>query len=1162
MQSGRKGSKQKANAAPVAVTPVEKKARSRRPLWIGIAVLALLAAGFGAYQYLWANSDAPPKFKNEVEKTRFAETPLLQLLKPEETGIDFQNLITESEENNITKNINKYNGGGVAVADINNDRLQDLYFICSNGKNKMYLNEGGFKFKDITETSGLASEDGFETGVTAVDINNDGFLDLYVCRAGPTASEDRRNKLFINNGNLTFSEQSKAYGIDDISASNSANFFDYDLDGDLDLYLLNYPLELVYAHKIDVHPGPNGAPTPNTEPKKPYDSDRFYRNDGGKFTDASKEAGIWNFAFGLSVSVSDFNRDGYPDVYVGNDFIQPDFLYINNQDGTFTNQLSKYFKHVSQHTMGTDLSDFDNDGLIDLMAMDMYPNNNLRLKTLQTTNTQSKYLSMAKNGYFEPVVRNVCQRNNGNGTFSDIACLSGVYRTDWSWSALFSDLDNDGWKDLYFTNGYRREITNVDFINFFTADVGKMNTQQYKEKYGGIEGVLNSIPTMKLCDFVYKNTGDWQFEDKGGDWMTLPGTWSCGAAWADLDNDGDLDMVVSNLEDPAFVYKNLSRDQNKGNYVQFKFSGAPGNAFGVGASVLLKTGNTQQYQELNPTKGIFSSVEHLIHFGLGNTTQIDQVQIRWPDGKTQLLNNVPANQRIVVKYQDAGVKVATLVPFATEKGLVQDQTPASGVNFVHTENDYNDFEQFPLNPWMESELGPLVAKGDVNNDGLDDFFIGNAFQSPANLYIQTPDGRFKPSSDNIWAVEKVFEDQGAVFFDFDRDGDQDLFVVSGGVEALVATRTQAWQNRLYLNVDGKGTFARVNPTLIPEIREACMRVMAHDYDGDGDQDIFVGGRAVADKWPLTPQSYILRNDNNRMVDVTDEVGGDFAKCGMITDFSCQDLDGDGKEEMVVVGEWMPISIFKLLGSKYVDVTAKFGLENSNGIWYRLSVADLDQDGDLDLVTGNLGLNTRYTASEKAPLSCYAKDFDKNGTLDPIMTFFEDGKEYPMVQKDVITKQMPILKKRFLYASKYGLAEIDDVWPKKDLDAALNLKAYSLETCWWENKGGKFIRHTLPRSVQAAPIQGILVHDFNQDGKLDLMLAGNKNGFEVETGPCDAGTGALLLGDGTGAFTRLDNTQSGFWGRGSVRDLSLLRAPSGKIKIVVANNNAAAQLYGN
>ena len=1137
-----------------------------------LLLLLLLAVGAFAAWKFWpkkATGYLPDEF-HYAEPTLTAKNPVLQLLKPEDTGIDFQNLIQESAENNITTNINIYNGGGVAIADINNDLLPDIYFVCTNGKNKLYLNEGNMKFRDIAESAGLASEDGFETAVTAADVNGDGFLDFYVCRGGPKEEELRRNKLFINNGNLTFTERSKEYGLDDISASSGATFFDGDGDGDLDCYVLNFLTDITYASKIDVIYEGDGKPVPNLIPKKEHDTDRYYRNDGppavlaggkGGFTDVSKESGIWNFAFGLSVSVSDFNRDGHQDVYVGNDFFQPDLLYINDGKGKFTNRLADYFRHTSQSTMGTDLSDFDNDGFVDLVAMDMLPVKNKRHKLLQTTNTLGRYLSMVQNNYFEPVTHNVLQHNNGNGTFSEIACMAGVFKTDWSWSPLMVDLDNDSRRDLYISNGYRREVGHRDYFEFLLPDIKNKANQMGMDDYSRIRMILDAIPTYKPRDFIFQNKGDLEFVDKSGDWASMESTWSCGAAWSDLDADGDLDLIISNLEDPAFIYKNLSREENKGNYIQAKLQGSPQNPFAVGASVLIEYGNGEkQFQEISPNRGIFSSSEHLVHFGLGPLAQVEKLSVRWPDGKTQTMTNVPSNQRLQLDWKNASGNIPTLVPSVNGPTLMAEKTAALGVNFAHKENKYIDFENFPLVPWYESDLGPLTAKGDVNGDGLDDFFVGNGFINPAALYVQTPDGKFKPSNQPLWETEKQYEDHGAVFFDFDMDGDQDLYVVSGGAEAKKEALAYAWQNRLYINIDGKGTFGRANPANLPDIRTVGLRVTAYDYDNDGDQDLFIGGRVTPERWPITPPSYVLRNDRNRLTDVTASVGGDFSKCGMVTDLSWADLDKDGQSELIVVGEFMPVSIFKLTGGVLKNVTAQFGLDKTNGLWHSLEVADLDKDGDLDLVTGNFGLNTRFTASAEGPLGCYAKDFDNNGTLDPIMTMYEGKTNYPMAQKENIVKQIPSLKKRYLYAKDWANASIEDVWPKKDLDEALHLVAYDLETCWWENQGGKFVRHSLPRQVQASVIQGIVAEDLNGDGQVDLLLAGNKYHMEIEGGRCDAGNGVFLAGDGKGNFKWVNNLQSGFWAMREARDLAMLRGAGGKRFFVVPNNGSALQIF--
>lgn len=1135
-------------------TPKDKRPSAPRKFWLwGIGLLVLALGGYAIWGKSGKGKSIELKEKSKSDPTLTAKSPRLQLLSPEETGIDFQNLVYEDAKHNVILNINQYNGGGVAVADINNDKLPDLYFVCTNGKNRLYLNQGNFKFKDITDTAGVAGGEGDETSVTAVDANADGWLDLFVCQAGQDESL-RATKLYINNHDLSFTDQAEAFGLKDKSPSSGSNFFDYDNDGDLDCFLINHPTDLGHTSRLQVKYGPDGKTLePELSARDKYDADHFYKNEGGKFVQISKAANVQLIGFGLSVSVTDINTDGWPDVYVCNDYIHPDNLYINNRKGGFTEQIKDYVRHSSITAMGGDMSDFDNDGYVDLFTTDMFPINNYRQKLLNNTNSLSRYNTIVKYGYLKPVSRNVLQRNNGNGTFSDIACMSGVYKSDWSWSCLLSDLDNDGLKDLYIANGYRREVTNRDYIDFLLPEVDKL----LAKKTVDVMSYIDRLAEYKVRNLVYQNKGNWQFEDKGGDWMTMPGSWSSGAAYGDFDADGDLDLVVNNMEEPAFIYKNLTREQNSGNYLQAKLQGSPANPFAVGASVLIEYQGLKQYQELNPNHGIFSSVEHLIHFGLGQVPVVDKLSIRWPDGKTQTLTNVSVNQRLELKWTDASGYVMHLMPITPKPPALFSEKNASslGLSFAHKENVFNDFETWLLNPWSLSDLGPITAQADVNGDGLEDFYVGNGFDSPGSLYLQSAKGTFRSSSVATFERDKGFEDHGGVFFDADGDQDLDLLVLAGGVESVSDT---AWQCRLYHN-DGKGNFSSTK-NLLPTYKDIALRAAAHDYDGDGDMDLFLGGRVSPKKWPLIPRSVVFQNNGGKFTDVSAQVGGAFERCGMVTDLAWHDLNGDSQKELIVVGEWMEISVFQVKNNRLEAVTDQFGLGKTNGLWNRLLVEDLDKDGDLDLITGNLGLNTRFTASPEAPFYCFAKDFDQNGTVDPIVAFSENGKIFPLMQKEVLVRQMPVLKKRFLYSRDYAKATISDLWPQKELDAGLKLQCTQMETCWWENQGGKFVRHALPYQAQISPTQGIICSDFNKDGNLDLLMAGNKYGFEVETNPCDSGNGVLLLGDGKGNFNWMDNLFSGFWAIHEARDLAMLKGAGNKKIILVANNHGGLQAF--
>jgi hypothetical protein len=1074
-----------------------------------------------------------------------------ELLDPAQTGLNFSNSFDETGEHNYFKFNYAYIGGAVGVGDFNNDGLPDLYMVATMGENKLYLNKGGFKFEDVTANAGVGAAQGIKLGVSIVDINNDGWLDIYQCRTGATP-EERGNLLFVNNHDGTFTESSKQYGLDIRWPSTQAYFFDYDLDGDLDMYLLNQRTD--FEHALNVVAKKEGDKIVHVvQPQNEYDSDRLFKNNGnGTFSDVSKSAGISDQGFGLSAVITDFNRDGYPDIYVANDYVEPDMLYINNHNGTFTDHIYDYMRHTSFFSMGTDMTDINNDGFLDLISLDMNGATNFRQKVLSTMMTPERYQMLVNYGYGHEFGRNMLQLNNGNGTFSEIANMAGMANTDWSWTPLPYDFDNDGYKDLFITKGQRIEVTNQDYINFTLDSLMKTTGG----KLDDIGGYLKKIPSVFLRNYMFRNKGDLTFEDVSDAWGFETPVMSNGAVQVDLDNDGDLDLVVNNSFSPAFVYKNKTVELGEGHYLQIQLEGSPKNINGIGATVLAVAGDQKYLSEAQPCRGFLSTNSNIIHIGLGKATQVDQLTIQWPDNKVQTLEHVPANQRIHLKYQDAkpGPSIfKSLAPVAAP--MFADITKTSGIKFLHRENEYYDFNRERLIPHKYSNIGPGLAKGDVNGDGLEDFYIGGAFLQTGALYIQDKQGKFAEIT-KPFSADTSHEDTAAIFFDADGDKDLDLFVVSGGNE--VPVNSPMYQDRLYIN-DGKGNF-QYDPARIPVEGASGSCVAAYDYDKDGDLDLFVGGGIVPGQFPTAPFSYIFQNNGSGVfTDVTQSVAPEFRQIGLVTSVLFADLDKDGQDEMLVTGEWMPIEVFKYKGGKFVRATKDFGLDQSNGWWNCLIQADFDGDGDLDLVAGNLGLNTRYRASAAGPLRLYAKDFDNNGSIDPIMAWYENGLYYPVPFRDPLIKQIPSLKKKFVRYTPYAKATIEDVYPKDVLATAQLLQASELRTCYFENVNGKFVARPLPFEAQIAPVKCILAKDVDGNGTTDLILTGNDYGPEVETGRYDAGNGLILLNNGKGIFTPVSPAASGFYTSKDARKMVEIKLANGKTAILVANNSDAPQL---
>lgn len=1068
-------------------------------------------------------------------------------LDPKATHIDFVNVNVENEQINILTYEYLYNGSGVAIGDVNNDGLPDVYFTSNNLENKLFLNKGNLTFEDITAKAGAGCKAGWKTGCNMVDINGDGWLDIYVCRSADGNPDRRRNSLLINNHDLTFTDRAKEMGLDDESYTSQTAFLDFDRDGDLDMFALNHSL-IEVSKQMSASPVSRLLRTPSLV-------NRFFRNDGGHFTDISEEAGILGNSsnYGLGIGVTDFNGDGWPDIYVSNDYVEKDQVYINNQNGTFSERGGDFFDHYSHFSMGLDIADVNSDGLPDVFTSDMLPEDNERQKLLYGPNQYDKLQIMVQGGFGYQFMRNMLHLNNGDGTFSEIGQLAGVSNTDWTWAPLLADFDNDGFNDLFASNGYKRDFTDNDFLKF-RSDVESKSMGPGNTPKPGFVDMIKKMPQKKIPNYCFRNRGDLTFENMSAAWGFAEPMLTNGAAYVDLDNDGDLDLVLNNLDAPAAVYRN-NADQMaaKNHFVKVKLEGNAGNTAGLGAKVWVWAGGKTLYREQSPVRGYQSSVDPTLHFGLGETTTIDSIKIVWLGGKTTVQQQVPANQVITLHEKDA---LAPARPTAAPAPIF---TAGAGLlDFSHVEDPVIDFNTQRLLPGFESHQGPCLAQADVNGDGLTDLFLGGAAGQPGAVFQQTAAGAFQRTSQPALEADKASEDTGACFFDANGDGHPDLAVVSGG--NCFPAGSPLLQARLYLN-DGKGHFSRKTDALpVTKFDSGC--VAAADFDHDGDQDLFVGSRLTPGRYPETPASYLFQNDGSgRFTDVTASLCPALQSAGMVEDAVWLDTNGDAFPELIVAGEWMPIRIFgNEKGQKLSEISKAAGFDNTAGWWNTLHTADLDGDGDLDLVGGNLGFNCQMKADPQHPATVTFKDFDGNGSVDPIWCYDIQGKSYPAFSRDEILDQLPGLRKKFVTYADYAKATLHDIFSEKELEGSTTLQGVWFETTLFLNNGnGTFSAKKLPIQAQFSPVYAIASADVNGDGHQDLVLAGNQSQMRVAMGRFDANHGQLLLGDGKGQFTYVPPAQSGLKWRGDVRGLALVSSGK-KTNLVVAMNNDKASVY--
>jgi len=1052
---------------------------------------------------------------------------LFTLLPPAETNIYFQNTLSEGLNTNILMYEYFYNGGGVATGDLNGDDLIDIYFTSNMSDNKLYLNRGGMKFENATTASGATGRPGpWKTGVTMVDINGDNRLDIYVCYSGMLPDPKRRNQLYINEGNdennvPRFSEKAAEYGLASTAFSNQGFFFDYDRDGDLDMLLLNHnPKNLPVLNEVSTRE--------IMKKDDPLMGVRLYEQKNGRFEDITRQAGITSSAlsYGLGLGISDINNDGWPDFYLSNDYAVPDFLFINNQDGSFTNELEKWLGHNSHFSMGNDIADVNNDQWPDIVTLDMLPEDNRRQKLLLAPDNYAKFDLNVRSGFHYQYMRNMLQLNNRNETFSEIGQLAGISNTDWSWAALLADYDNDGWKDLYVTNGYFRDYTNLDFIKYmedFVQQKGRLQREDVLE-------IISNMPASDVINYMYANENGRRFSDKTKAWGLHNKSNSNGAAYADLDNDGDLDLVVNNINQPAFIYRNEAQKDTGNHYLQVKLQGTGRNTQGIGAKVKLLSNGQWQSLEQIPWRGYLSTVSPVLHFGLGAATVADSLLVTWPNGKEQLLSNIAANQVLTLDENNAGQGDRNP---DNKKAWFKETSPP----FTHQSPkvNLNDFDRQPLLITGLSFSGPCMAKGDVNGDGLEDVLVGGSVGKATALFLQQGNGAFKQAVVPAFEADRAQEDTDLLLFDANSDGYADLYVASGGYHSFQED-DPLLQDRLYIN-DGRGGFERYREAL-PDMWSSTGCVAVNDINQDGRPDLFVGGRVIPGRYPEAPASYLLINEGQgRFTDQTATLGAELQKLGMITDAVWIDLDQSGQQELVVVGEWTPVLVFAVENGRLLNRTGSWFDQEYKGWWNVIEVADFNKDQRPDLMIGNTGLNTQFQVSNQEPAEMYFKDFDNNGAVDPVFCFYIQGKSYPYVTRDELLGQLSGLRSRYTTYDSYADATVTDVFSESELSDAGHLEANRMETTLFlNNDAGKFETAPLPLPAQYAPVQAIAVLDYNEDGDPDVLLSGNDSHCKLRLGKMDANYGVLLRGDGQGGFEYIPQTASGFKLRGDVESV--------------------------